>query len=850
MRKLILLLGLLASLPAVSFAQVGATTPLRSGATLPAVCAPGTASGGAFFKTTAPIGTHQCVASNTWLYILGAATSSIVGQLLRVTGAGTFGFGPLDLADADSITGDIPDVNLSANVSLSANLPINVKAPPYSCVGDGVADDTTCTNAAFAAAISETRGLYFPAGTYLTNLVVATNFFGLDIYGDGEQASFIKSKTGGTTLSITGTSSHSYHIHDLGIYGTGSAVGLSISGCTLAAAAECTTTVAHGRSTGDYIAIKGATGTGWTAINGYWKLTSTGASTFTIPINSTGFGTLGGTITGGYGHGVYIDAAANDAFAVVINNVYIAETGAAGLYCKDCIYARLEHAFVSDTGGHGIDVESMQLINNVYIGELPTPGTAGFRIHSGRVVFFASTGITTSTLADWAVLGDNVAEDGQDEYVFATFIGSNIEDFTRHGVRLKGGNTFASFYNTSFLAPASGSVVAFLVDSQTDNGQASVFSADSSILTKGATWLNSNPIHSSGAAPFTSYNSQITTYYRDDQASVYTMPYLGATLITSGVSSLFTPDLWIEDRLRFGTGATLDISAGLSFRLPTSATPETDLSGELALDSTITDHQPLPQYFDGGENMTVIAVDTAELPATDGEIIKYDAAIDKFVFAAGAPAWGSITGTLTDQTDLVTALDAKVETAGDGLTKTGTDVDCDTSSATVSGCTEHAIASEVDGGAALDRSITPDALAGSTIFGRKTAQIEIFADATALTTGDGKFYWPVPDEWAGMNIVAVSAHLGAVVSSSGAVTVDLTNCPAVATGIRCSGSNTDILSTNLTIDANEDGSETAAAAVIDATNDAVPAAGHIRIDVDAIGTSTQGLIVRIVGQLP
>ncbi len=72
--------------------------------------------------------------------------------------------------------------------------------------------------------------------------------------------------------------------------------------------------------------------------------------------------------------------------------------------------------------------------------------------------------------------------------------------------------------------------------------------------------------------------------------------------------------------------------------------PTTDAAGELALDTTITDHQPLWQYYDGGENMTIIAVDTAQLPATDNEIIKYDAAADKFVFEAdgGSTAWDDI----------------------------------------------------------------------------------------------------------------------------------------------------------------------------------------------------------------
>ncbi|MBI3933486.1 MAG: hypothetical protein HY316_02260 [Acidobacteria bacterium] len=44
--------------------------------------------------------------------------SSTAGQVLRVTGTDTYGWGALDLADADAITGDIPDGNLSAAVSL------------------------------------------------------------------------------------------------------------------------------------------------------------------------------------------------------------------------------------------------------------------------------------------------------------------------------------------------------------------------------------------------------------------------------------------------------------------------------------------------------------------------------------------------------------------------------------------------------------------------------------------------------------------------------------------------------------------------------------------------------------
>lgn len=80
------------------------------------------------------------------------------------------------------------------------------------------------------------------------------------------------------------------------------------------------------------------------------------------------------------------------------------------------------------------------------------------------------------------------------------------------------------------------------------------------------------------------------------------------------------------------------------------AAPTTDATGEFALDTTITDHQPLVQYYDGGENMSVIAVDTAQLPALDDEIISYDAASDKFIFEAPSGGGGGGTAQAADLT--------------------------------------------------------------------------------------------------------------------------------------------------------------------------------------------------------
>lgn len=132
----------------------------------------------------------------------------------------------------------------------------------------------------------------------------------------------------------------------------------------------------------------------------------------------------------------------------------------------------------------------------------------------------------------------------------------------------------------------------------------------------------------------------------------------------------------------------------------------------------------------------------------------------------------------------------------------------------------------------------------------RVVQLVVFDFTTTVTTGDGKFYFKITSELNGMNLIAVDAHV-ITVSSSGAVNVDLARCAAVATGNACSGTVADMLSTNLTIDANEEKSSTAATpAVIDTANDDVATNQIIRVDVDGAGTGTQGLIVTLSFQLP
>jgi len=167
-----------------------------------------------------------------------------------------------------------------------------------------------------------------------------------------------------------------------------------------------------------------------------------------------------------------------------------------------------------------------------------------------------------------------------------------------------------------------------------------------------------------------------------------------------------------------------------------------------------------------------------------------------------------------------------------------------------SGVAEAAIASEVNTGTDASRYVSPDALAGSNL-GRRVVQLVVFDFATDNTTGNGKFYFDVPAEFSGMNLVGVRGKVYTT-GTTGVVSVALTRCAVVATGNPCSGTTVQMLSTNLTVDSGEASSDTAAtAAVIDAASDDVTTDQVIRVDVAAIHTTpAKGLSLTLSFQLP
>ena len=248
---------------------------------------------------------------------------------------------------------------------------------------------------------------------------------------------------------------------------------------------------------------------------------------------------------------------------------------------------------------------------------------------------------------------------------------------------------------------------------------------------------------------------------------------------------------------------------------------------------------------------------TGPASSTSANIVTFNGATGKIIQDSGVAI--STDGAMTTNADTKVPTEKAVKTYADlklakasnlsdvanAATAFGNIKQAATESAT--GVAELATTAEINSGNDAGRVMCPDQFAASN-FGTKNISIQVIDGATALATGDGKAYLRIPVEINGTNVVGVAASV-IVKSTSGAPTVMITR------GRQANATSdftyVDMLSTALTVDANEyDSKDATTAAVIDANNDDLATGDVIRIDVDGAGTGTKGLQVTISCRLP
>ena len=134
---------------------------------------------------------------------------------------------------------------------------------------------------------------------------------------------------------------------------------------------------------------------------------------------------------------------------------------------------------------------------------------------------------------------------------------------------------------------------------------------------------------------------------------------------------------------------------------------------------------------------------------------------------------------------------------------------------------------------AVTRAIFPENILP---YVERTVVMKCVADTIAPFTGNGITHFVIPSTMDGKNLFSAQAHVYTVGTGGSITNVQLNN----------STTGNDMLSTPITIDLTESDSSTAATPSVVGSNNGVSTGDVIRIDVDAVATSTLGLEVRMV----
>ena len=247
-----------------------------------------------------------------------------------------------------------------------------------------------------------------------------------------------------------------------------------------------------------------------------------------------------------------------------------------------------------------------------------------------------------------------------------------------------------------------------------------------------------------------------------------------------------------------------------------------------------------PPGAGGGESNTASNVGTGE--GVFKQKTGVDLELKSIIGGTGLTAVGNTNDvTLNVDHEFTAADETKLDGIATGATANDTDANLKaranhTGTQTASTISDYASATATFTNKTIDESGT-----GNSLKIRRGIQMVVFDFTTDVATGNGKFYFHIDSSLGGMDLVDVHAEV-ITAGTTGTTDIQVHNVTQAA----------DMLSTVITIDSGETGSDTAAtAAVIDTANDDVAQNDLIRIDVDAISTTApQGLIVTLGFKTP
>lgn len=293
-----------------------------------------------------------------------------------------------------------------------------------------------------------------------------------------------------------------------------------------------------------------------------------------------------------------------------------------------------------------------------------------------------------------------------------------------------------------------------------------------------------------------------------------------------------------NDFARFTDADTIEGRSYSEVRSDLSLVPGTDVQAVLSEGAFVDGDKTKLDGIEAGADVTDTANVTAAGALMDSELTSITDVkeLDQSVVSGAAPNF--VTTNMTEGTDKNFVTDAEATVIGNTSgTNTGDEASAST---TVAGIVELATTAEVDTGTDTERSVTPDALAGS-YAGTKSVVVQVFADDTDVTTGDGAAVLFLPGSVDGMNLVSAHANVDTA-GTTGTTDIQIHN----------ETDSVDMLSTVITIDSGETKSRTAATPpVINTSNDDVAAGDKLRIDVDATATTEAlGLWVELEFRLP